>query len=199
MANLAVYLIVYITLVAIFYYRRNRLLTFVVGAFGLAFLLIEFAVAVTLHRYLAAQEAQILSWFMGIFGTDIHIINETTMMVPDSAGWVGMQVGIESSTVIEISVFVGVIVFYPRLHPVQRFLSLIAGVVGTYILNLFRLLLIMSAVMVFDREVFPIAHNLVGRIIYFLGVIALYWYLLTRPTLGIIQRNLVREQEGTST
>lgn len=194
MPILLLYLIIYIIALALFYRRKNRLLIFVTGAFGLAFLIIQFAVAIELPFAFATLEAEQIRAIMSAIDVNIDVVSKTTMMVPDSNGWVGMRIGIESSTIIEIAVFVGVITFYPKFNRRQRFLSLIAGIAGTYILNLIRLLIIIFVVMLFDREMFPIAHNLVGRVIYFVGVIALYWYLLTQPTLTIIHRTQTQGQ-----
>ncbi len=194
MPILLLYLIIYIIALAMFYRRKNRLLIFVTGAFGLAFLIIQFAVAIELPFAFATLEAEQIRAIMSAIGMNIDVVSKTTMMIPDSNGWVGMRIGIESSTTIEIAVFVGVIAFYPKFNRRQRLLSLIAGIAGTYILNLIRLLIIIFVVMLFDREMFPIAHNLVGRVIYFVGVIALYWYLLTQPTLTIIHRKQAQGQ-----
>jgi exosortase family protein XrtG len=198
MLILILYIVVYLLLLALFYRRQNRLLTFVTGAFGLAFIMIQLAVAISLPARLAAVEAQQVHAILSTFGISIDIVSGTTLMIPDAYGWVGAKIGIESSTVIEIAVFAGVMCFYPRFRPPKRTLFLLVGIGGTYILNLTRLLLIVGTVMVLNREAFPLVHNLAGRILYFAGVIALYWYLLTRPTLHLIHQSQVQQQEEHS-
>lgn len=195
MVWLIIFFIFYIATVIFSHRRQSRLMLFVTGAFGLAFLIIQFAVMFNIHVRLAELEALQIKTLLSTINVQTNIINGNTLTVPDQAGWVGMIIGVESSTIIEIAVFVGVILFYPKLNLKQRGLSLVVGVVGTYLLNLVRLLIIVASVMLFDRRVFPLAHNIVGRIIYFSGVIALYWYLLTRPTLNIVRNNLIATQE----
>ncbi len=66
--------------------------------------------------------------------------------------------------------------------------------VATYILNLFRILLIVWIIDVFGTGwVFP-AHAVFGRVFFFIGTVALYWYLVTRPSIGILGRKI--EPEG---
>lgn len=198
MVWLIVFFIFYIATVIFSHRRQSRLMLFVTGAFGLAFLIIQFAVMFNIHVRLAELEALQIKTLLSTINVQTNILNGNTLTVPDQSGWVGMIIGVESSTIIEIAVFVGVILFYPKLNLKQRGLSLVVGVVGTYLLNLVRLLIIVASVMLFDRRVFPLAHNIVGRIIYFSGVITLYWYLLTRPTLNIVRNNLIATQEAST-
>ncbi len=167
-----------------------RLRTFVWGAFGLAFLLVQLSLRLDLHVHLAGIEAIHLQQLVALAGIEIEIIDGTTMLVPDNTGWTGMTIGIESSTLIEISVFSGLILFYPRFSRKRRFGSLLIGIIGTYLLNLLRLLIVVAMVVIWGKPAFVIAHTLVGRLVYFAGVVALYWYLFTTPTLSLIRRKI---------
>lgn len=169
----------------------SKLILFVWGASGFALLAIWIAVDLNVHYLLATLEARQLQWMLNLSGNPIEVVNHVTLLVPDRQGWVGMTIGAESSTLIELSVFVGIMLFYPKLSGNRRLMYGVIGVMGTYLLNLVRLLLIIALVSMWGRDVFPLAHSVVGRILYFLGVVALYWYLLTKPTLRIIHHRIM--------
>jgi len=40
------------------------------------------------------------------------------------------------------------------------------------------------------KEAAPLAHAVVARLIFFLGIVVVYWYLLTLPTLHVVRREL---------
>lgn len=179
--------IVYLTGLFILYRRSGQMLQFVWGASGFAFISILIVVELNIHIALAALEARQIQGLLGLVGHSIDVVNYNTLLVPDSAGWVSMTVGAESSTVIELSVFLGAVLFYPRLGKRERIIYAIIGIAGTYLLNLARLVLIIAFVTLWGREAFPIAHSVVGRLFYFAGIVFLYWSLLTKPTLKLIR------------
>ncbi len=182
--------IVVVYLAGLWWLRRRqwRLSVYIWSGFGLAFLLIHAAVLLNGHVLLASTEARQLKDIMGIFGVHLELVDSTVLMVPDPTGWSGLRIGVESSTLIELAVFSGLLLFYPKLSWRRRSLSMIAGLGGTYLLNLFRLGLIVVMILVWGKPAVPVAHAIVGRLVYFGGVVILYWFLLTKPTLGIVHR-----------
>jgi len=173
---------------------RNHLMMFLWGGFGLAFMLIQSVVFLGGDHLLAALQARHIQSLMGLMNNPIDVVNGTTMLVPHDRGWVGMVIGVESSTLIEMAVFSGIMLFYPGFTPRRRIAYALIGLIGTYLINLVRLLVIIYMVMILGRDTFHLAHAVVGRTLYFIGIIALYWYLLTRPTLGFI-RDRIRVEE----
>lgn len=171
-----------------------QLRTFVWGAFGQAYLLLQFALLIHFIDVLAALEAQNIQSLASLINIDISIFESTTLLVPDNQGWVSMTIGLESSTLIEMAVFSGLVMHYPSFNLKRRVTSLIIGLVLTHLLNLVRLMIIVLMVVVWGRAAFVWGHTLVGRMIYFGGVILLYWYLLTKPTIRRVHQS-VRSRE----
>jgi exosortase family protein XrtG len=176
--------------------RRKKwyLRAFVWGAFGQAYLFLQVGLLLGLAGHLAAWEAQHLQALFRLAGVEIQVFEEATLLVPDDQGWTSMTIGIESSTLIEMTVCSGLVLHYPGLSRRRRGASLLAGIGFTYLLNLLRLAIIILIVLIWGRSAFVIAHALIGRLIYFAGVLALYWYLLTRPTVRRVQQS-VRERD----
>jgi exosortase/archaeosortase family protein len=172
-------------------HQRNwGLLYYSWGALGFAFLFIHVSLLQGLNNELSAIEAQQVQGIMGWFGVQIQIVDQSTMFVPDSTGWSALVVGIECSTLIEMGVLVGLIMFYPRLSLQQRWTYLGIGIVGTYLLNLLRLLVIVVMILIWGKPVVLLAHAIVARLVYFAGIVTLYWFLLTKPTLSLVRRSI---------
>jgi exosortase family protein XrtG len=179
-------------MIGILWARRKdwHLTAYIWGSFGLAFLIIHLSLLQGWDFALAAAEASQVRALAGIVGLDLQIVDANTLLVPDPTGWSGLRIGVECSTLIEISVYAGLMVFYPRFSPRERAGRLIVGVLSTYGLNLIRIFIIIGIVMIAGKPAVPFAHAIIGRLIYFGGVIMIYWYQLTRPTLALIRQNI---------
>jgi len=183
-----------IYLIGMGWIQRNqwRLTLYVWSAFGLAFLVIHLALLMGWPTALAAAEAQHLVEIMRLLGFELEVVNEVTIMVPDSTGWSGLTIGIESSTLIELSAFVGLMLYYPRISTQRRSTYLMIGIIGTYLFNLIRLVTIVTIILVWGKSAFPLAHNVIGRLVYFAGVVGLYWYLFVGVLVVISLREYLK-------
>lgn len=168
--------------------RHWQLMLYMWGVLGFIFLFIHLAILQQWHITFAGLEAKHVQALLLPFGIHLQFVDATTFLVPDSSGWSGLNIGIECSTIIEMSIFVALVLFYPKLTLSRRWWSLAVGIVGTYLLNLLRIMIIVLMIVVWGKPAVPLAHTVVGRLVYFVGVVGLYWYLLTKPTLYMVQR-----------
>ncbi len=163
--------------------QRWMLLLYVWKAFGLAFIALNIAVIANWHVALASLESAQITAILNAVHVPVQVIDGTTLLVPDATGWSGLKVGVESSTLIELSVLCGLLLFYPKQTAYQRSFRLLIGIVGTYLLNLLRLFIIIAMILLWGKPAVAIGHALVGRLAYFIGVVLLYWFLMTKPTI----------------
>jgi len=166
------------------------LLTYVWGAFGLTLngaLLGQFA---GWNVALGHLEAVNVIAIADLFGFQLELFGQAGLLVPDPSGWSALTVGIECSTLIEAFTFLGLIGFYPRLSPAGRLKRLAAGLAATYLLNLGRIAIIIFMIYFFGKPFLPLAHVVLARLFFFVGIVWVYWRLLTLPTLHIIRRDL---------
>jgi exosortase family protein XrtG len=170
--------------------RQWRLLQYVWGAFGFAFLGIHLSLIQGWDVWLSALEVRHVQSLMAPLSIHLQYVDKTTLLIPDSTGWSGLRVGVECSTLIELSVLAGLVLFYPRLALNQRWSYLTIGLLGTYLLNLLRIIVIVMLIWIWGKPIVPFAHAIFGRLLYFVGVVALYWFLLTRPTLKLVHRSI---------
>lgn len=110
------------------------------------------------------------------------------MVVTQDVGWTLLKVGVESSGLLEMAVFVSLLLFYPGLSAGQRARTIVIGCVVTWLANALRILLIIAMLQIFGKGALVIAHSIVGKGVFFGLTIAMYWYLLTAPTLRMLGR-----------
>jgi exosortase family protein XrtG len=111
------------------------------------------------------------------------------MIVTQNVGWTLLKVGVESSGLLEMIVLLSLLLFYPGRTLLQRLVSILIGCVLTWLANVLRVLLIMSMLELYGKESLVVAHSFVGKGVFFILTIAIYWYLLTAPTVRILSRS----------
>jgi exosortase family protein XrtG len=187
---LAVGLAVYLTGLLALRRQRNGLIGYLWAAFGLAALIIVAGQVGGWNVPLGAFEAQVMATGASALRFDLTTISPASMVVRDPTGWSILQIGVECSALIELSVFTGLLVFYPRFTLSQRAVRLAGGLSATFMLNLLRLAVIVAMVALLGKPAVPWAHAIVGRMVFFVGVVYIYWRMLTLPTLHLVRRDL---------
>lgn len=169
---------------------RHRLPAYLWGSFGLVALVVLASKLGAWNIPLGAAQARLLVWVGDLIGLRFALLEPTSLIVPDPTGYSILQIEVECSTLIEATVFAALILFYPRFRPRERLLRLGAGVSATLVVNLVRLVVIVAAVSVLGKPALPWAHAIVGRLVFFAGIILIYWRMLTLPTLRVVSRDL---------
>ena len=187
---LAAVVMVYLLGLLLLRQQRHGLLGYVWGAFGFAAVLILASQIGGWNRPFGALQANLLVGLGNLFGLGLESLEGASIVVPDPTGWSILQIGIECSTLIEASVFTGLMLFYPRFPPGERLLRLTAGLGATFLINIARLAVIIGMVMTLGKPAVPWAHAIVGRLVFFVGVVVVYWRMMTMPTLRWVRRDL---------
>lgn len=188
---LALFVAVYLVGLVILRKKRMGLIGYVWGAFGLAATLIFAGQIGGWNIPLGAAQAWVLQQASNLIGGGLRTVGpEGALVVPDPTGWSILQVGIECSALIEMSIFAGLLLFYPRIPSGERLKRLVIGVLATILINLVRLTIIVVMVATLGKPAIPWAHAVVGRLVFFVGILFLYWQMLTMPTLFIIRRGM---------
>jgi exosortase family protein XrtG len=194
---LSIFCAVYLAGLLLLRKARMGLLAYLWDAFGLAAILIFAGQIGGWNAPLGALQAGILAWVGNWFGAGLQVVEGGGLVVPDPTGWSILQVGIECSAMIEMSIFVGLMLFYPRLPAGERLGRIGAGVLATIAVNLLRLAVIAVMVATLGKPIVPWAHAIVGRLVFFVGILYLYWRMLTLPTLKLVRRELEVTQRNT--
>lgn len=110
------------------------------------------------------------------------------LVVAQEVGWTALHVGVESSGMLEISVLVGLLLFYPGWSLTRRVGSALLGSAAIWLANILRMLLIVGMLNQLGKEALVLAHTYIGKMLFVLLAIAVFWFLITYPTVQGLRR-----------
>lgn len=161
---------------------------YLVGSVGLAYWLALVAKDVLgLEPLLAHSVAQAVHQVAGLVGIETRIFENApgvllVLVVVQPVGWTVLHIGVESSGLLEISVLVSLLLFYPGWSFLRRSASIAAGVVASWVANVIRLFFIVVLLHLYGKQALVLAHVFIGKVVFFALTMAIYWYLITLPS-----------------
>ncbi|MBI5231148.1 MAG: hypothetical protein HY876_03170 [Coriobacteriales bacterium] len=170
--------------------KRRWLLFYGLGALGTVLFALAISQTLGLDTRLAAVEARQVAWLAQALSMRIGQVGATGLAIQNHIGWGVFDIGIECSALLELATFVGLAAFYPTFDPLKKSSIVVTGLVATYLINLARILLIVGMVAALGTGWVFIAHAVVGRIFFFVGVVIVFWFLMTRQTVGVVRAQL---------
>ncbi len=183
---LAVLIIFPIWLILIILFRKYRqwLFYYLFGAFGLTLMLIFLAEYSGLDQILVNITSYHVDLLAKAFpNINIELMSNGRFQIfrPDGGSDI-LKLGIECSAIVELSILISLLIFYPLFSLRQRLLRITFGLVVTYVINLIRVMIIVLMADKFGSDYIFVAHAGVARLFFFVCELILYWYLLTKPT-----------------
>lgn len=166
--------------------RRLWLPYYALAVFGLTFIFVFLAREAHFDTFLSFWEMNQAHFLARWLKISTQVVSSGSIAIKSSSGWSILSIGLECSALLELSILVGLILFYPAFKATQKITLLIIGFLGTYLINLLRILLIITLVAVYGPTLVFVAHAVIGRLFFFTAVIVLYWYLITLPTLNFL-------------
>ncbi len=183
---------IWLTLVLIFRKHRQWLLYYLIAAFGLTIQVVFLAE----HFGWDQQLVNLASFHVYLISkVFLHIPMELLtngrfqIMMPDGTNSI-LKLGIECSAILESSVILGLIIFYPLFNVGQKILRVTFGLIVTYAINIVRLMIIVLMAYKFGSDYIFIAHAGVARIFFFVCELLLYWYLMTKPSVKAVGQSI---------
>lgn len=197
-ALVVIIILIWLAAVIFFSHYRIWILYYLVGSVGLAFIIIfvgrmlfletglENVVTLTVHN--------VCNWV----GVPTRIFQTSpgsllVMVIGQDIGWTVLQITIECSGLLEIGVMLGMVLFYPGWSLRKRAILAGVGALATFIANIIRLFFIVEILHYVGKNSIFISHTIAGRAIFFFIVVAIYWFVLTRPMLKDVREKLERE------
>lgn len=178
------------TIAALARKKRWWLSYYLVGSVAVVAAIMSFFVLTGYDSYVMSIEAQSMAFVASALGMPAQYLSPNAFLFPDPTGWSIFGIGLECSSIIEISVFIALLLFYPSYSWKRKLKYATIGAVATYLANIIRILSIVLIVSVFGKTSIYLAHAIVGKIIFFVLIVILYWYLLTKPTMGQVRKNI---------
>lgn len=186
----AILSIVYVSGIVYFRRRRAWLGYYIFAAVGLTLILVFGAQASGLADVIEYQVTWWTTTISSWVGINALFLGQNELMIADDAGWVVLRTTIECSALIETSVLLSLVLFYPAFTIRKKIGLLSIAIPITWVSNLTRLLIITSMTAYFGRSAIFFGHAIVGRFFFLVVTVALYWYILTMPTVREVGRGL---------
>ena len=170
--------------------KRWWLSYYLVGSVSVVAFIMSFFVLTGYDSYVMSLEAQSMAYVASLLGMPSQYLSPNAFLFPDPTGWSIFGIGLECSAIIEISVFVALLLFYPSYSWKTKLKYATIGTVATFAANIIRILSIVFIVAVFGKTSVYLAHAIIGKLIFFALILILYWYLLTKPTMNTVRKNI---------
>lgn len=100
---------------------------------------------------------------------------------------VTMSIDYECSGIIETCAFLAMITFFPVYSPQKRLDWVLIGIIWIYLANIIRLLVVIVIVHFLGSDYYFVAHSILGRLVFYILIICLYYKAFTSSQ---IRRNL---------
>ncbi len=94
---------------------------------------------------------------------------------------ISLYIDLECSGIIEIFAFLALLWFFPVYRFYEKIVVSIFGVLGIFMSNVLRVFVICQMLFWGGEDMFFWAHSIVGRMIFYICTIGLYFYIFTKP------------------
>lgn len=181
--------VIWLAAVVFLRYARIWLPFYVLGAVGCAYwMILVFSNHLGFEPLLAHSVAWMVHITSDLLGIQTRIFEGApgvllVLVIFQEIGWTVLQVGIESSGLLEISVLVSLLLFYPGWTLSRRARSIAVGGIAMWVANILRMLVIVIMLNQLGKEALMLAHMYVGKAVFFILVIMIFWFIITRTTL----------------
>ena len=185
----------------VFFFRVNRIWLpyYLIGSVGLAFIVIFVGRATATQGLLETGVAFSTFQVSNLLGVPAEVFRAAPgslmifvvgQAVGHDNGWTMVRVTIECSSLLETGVLSGMVGFYPGWSMRKRAVLLTLGIIATYAANIIRLTVIIGTLHWFGKDSLFIAHTIVGRAVFFILIVAIFWFVITAPTMRSVAKKL---------
>lgn len=173
--------ILWVYFLRVFKKAKTGYFYFIVGSVGL-FIIMMVAlqpIVLTPLTKLVASATGVVGDVTGLFETyqDYSVMFVTT---PSNNAAMSLYIDYECSGIIEMMAFVSLLMFF-RIYTVgQRCVIAVVGCVSIFMFNVIRIFIICMSIYFWGSDAYYVAHTIVGRILFYILSVCLYYYVFTR-------------------
>lgn len=163
-------------------FRRAELYAwrFLWGSMGL-FILLMVGVRPWLTRPLARYVCAMAGVIGRLSGTFTAYFKYGILYIPVEESSITLQVDFECSGVIEIMAFLSLLAFFNVYRTSEKVLVGLMGFAYIMVCNALRIAIICLSVHLLGMDAYYVMHTFVGRIVFYLFSVWLYFYVFTKP------------------
>lgn len=179
-------MIISLIIVAIFWgyflyvFKKNQLSAFffMLGSLGV-FLIGLFLFFKPLVKFLSFFILTIMDKLSNLFNFYECFVKNNIIFINHNNAAISLYLDYECSGLIEILALTSLILFYPLFSYKRKILNIFLGFILTCLSNIIRLITICFIVYKFGNQYYYIAHSFIGRIIFYILTMIIYFYMFS--------------------
>ena len=153
---------------------------YLLGSCGIFLILL-----ILVRPWLVLPLARLIAAIAGIFGkvTGFYQVyyRYGVIFIESLNGAITVNIDLECSGFIEISAFISLLAFYGIYNIPERIYIGVVGTLYTMLTNAFRIAVICTMIHFLGTDYYYVAHTIVGRIVFYVLQVILYFYIFTKP------------------
>lgn len=153
---------------------------FIAGSLGL-FLFLMVMIRPVMTDPLAKTVAAMAGLIGSLTKTFTAFFRYGIIFINTASGSITLQIDFECSGIIEIMAYLALLVFFRVYTKHERVFLSIAGVAYIMIANALRVIIICEAIYFFGSAAYHVSHAIIGRIVFYVLSIVLYFFVFTKP------------------
>ena len=153
---------------------------YLLGSVGLFIIIL-----VTIQPLIITPLTQLVASATGVVGRTTGLFESYNdysclfITTPGAGTSISLYIDYECSGVIEMMAFVSLLMFFKVYNVPQRLVLSVVGCVMIFVSNIIRIVIICLFVYFFGNGAYYIAHTIIGRIVFYLLSVILYYYIFT--------------------
>ena len=153
---------------------------YLLGSCGIFLILL-----ILVRPWIVLPLARLIAAIAGIFGKVTGFYQAYyrygVIFIESLNGAITVNIDLECSGFIEISAFISLLTFYGIYNVPERIYIAVVGTLYTMLTNAFRIAVICTMIHFLGTDYYYVAHTIVGRIVFYVLQVILYFFIFTRP------------------
>lgn len=153
---------------------------YLLGSCGIFLILL-----ILVRPWLVLPLARLIAAIAGIFGKVTGFYQAYyrygVIFIESLNGAITVNIDLECSGFIEISAFISLLAFYGIYNIPERIYIGAIGTLYTMLTNALRIAVICTMIHFLGTDYYYVAHTIVGRIVFYVLQVILYFYIFTKP------------------
>ena len=153
---------------------------YLLGSCGIFLILL-----ILVRPWIVLPLARLIAAIAGIFGKVTGFYQAYyrygVIFIESLNGAITVNIDLECSGFIEISAFISLLSFYGIYNIPERIYIGVVGTLYTMLTNALRIAVICTMIHFLGTDYYYVAHTIVGRIVFYVLQVILYFFIFTRP------------------
>lgn len=171
-------LVVWIYILSVLKRGKMGFYHFLLGSVGLFFIML--CITPYVKDFFISSFVGSIGWIGEMTGLYSSYAEYGMLFISRGETMMSLYVDMECSGIIEMMVFVAMISFFPAYNLWGKIKTTVIGLLLICVFNFIRIFVIVALIFNFGSYIYSFAHAIIGRLIFYVLILVLYFYVFTR-------------------